>query len=110
MPRGWLFENDEDTLENWFVKDYDTDNADIVAIVPKTLDEDYDNEVTYPNVQKIGAAKDMFFALLEVMENGFVQCNCGETCEGTCTHSKMAAALTKAGYRPPEKLKPKRKE
>lgn len=39
----------------------------------------------------IAAAPQMSEALDEALQ--FVDCNCGEVCAGTCTHSKMTAAL-----------------
>lgn len=68
-PQSWSFENDEEGLrgierEQWLIRDLDTDNHDIIAVVPKTGDEQYDDRVTYPNVKLLTAAK----RLLEMCE------------------------------------------
>lgn len=93
---GWIYENDEDTLDQWLVRDGDSDNADVVATVPKTGAEDYDSEVVWPRAAMISAAPEMLAALEEVLAQGFVQCNCGEPCEGTCTFGICLRAVTKA--------------
>lgn len=58
----WIFENDEEGLagepcDHWLIRDPMTDNNDIVAIVPKTGDEEYDHEVVFENVKTIANAK-----------------------------------------------------
>lgn len=68
----WVFENDEDGLagppmDQWVVRDEDTNNRDIVAVVPKTGDEGYDNTVTYPNARLIAAAPELLAALEDLL-------------------------------------------
>ena len=62
------FENDEEGLagierEQWLIRDLDTDNADIIAVIPKTGDEEYDDQVTYPNVKLLTAAPKLLQAV-----------------------------------------------
>jgi hypothetical protein len=71
----WEFENDEDGLagnpcEQWLIRDNATDNRDIVAAVPKTGDEQYDNEVTYRNVVVLTLANETMECLRELLEWG----------------------------------------
>ena len=32
----------------------------------------------------------------EIIDNKFTSCNCGDECNGTCTHSKLMLAIAKA--------------
>jgi hypothetical protein len=32
----------------------------------------------------------------EIIDNNFTSCNCGDECNGTCTHSKLMLAIAKA--------------
>lgn len=61
---NWVFENDEEGLagppmDQWVIRDEDTDNRDIVAVVPKTGDEVHDNAVTYPHACLLTAAPEL---------------------------------------------------
>lgn len=40
--------------------DEDTDNCDVVATVPKTLDDDYDKEIVTPNAHMFAASRELF--------------------------------------------------
>lgn len=63
-------ENDEEghgglpEREQWLIRDEDTNNFDVVAIVPKTGDEEYDDRVTYP-IGKLLTAAPLMLALLQ---------------------------------------------
>lgn len=68
----WTLENDEEGLsgepcEQWLVRDEETDNRDVVAVIPKTGDEEYDDEVTYRNAKLIKAAPDLLEALKQLV-------------------------------------------
>ena len=72
LPKELSFENDEDgqcgiEYENWLIRDPNTDSNDIVAIVPKTGDEQYDNDVTYPLVRLLSSAPEMADMLLTLL-------------------------------------------
>lgn len=61
IERNWVLENDEEGLAGeefcqWLIRDNATDNCDVVASIPKTLDEEYDNNVVWPNGRLIAAA------------------------------------------------------
>lgn len=63
-PGPWLYENNEDDdCESWAIVSESTDNRDIVAIISKTGDEDYDHRATWKNAELIAAAPDMLEAL-----------------------------------------------
>jgi len=68
------FENDEEghgglpEREQWLICDENTDNFDVVAIVPKTGDEEYDDRVTYPTVKLLTAAPLMYTLLKQVVD------------------------------------------
>lgn len=73
MTRNWQYENDDeglagDNCEQWIVRDFDTENRDIVAVIPKTGDEDYDNAVTWPNAQLVAASPDLLSALQDCLQ------------------------------------------
>lgn len=85
LPQSLEFENDEDgwtgpfgqslnQFENWLIRDPNTDGNDIVAIVPKTGDEQYDNDVTYPLVRLLAAAPELL-AMLRAMVKEFGHSN-----------------------------------
>jgi hypothetical protein len=66
--KRFTYESDEqgtagEPCENWLIRDTSTDNNDIVAIVPKTGDEDYDNEHTYPTAKLFAAAPELLAVL-----------------------------------------------
>lgn len=93
---NWQYENDEEELDKWLIRDMDTDNGDLLAVVFKTVDEEYDAEVIWPAVAKMAAAEDLYWALKEAFDTGFFSCNCGDVCDGSCTYSIMQRALLKA--------------
>lgn len=76
--QGWTFENDEEGLrgverEQWLIRDLDTDNHDIIGVVPKTGDEEYDDRVTYANLKLMASAKAMYsilHILVKMVEDG----------------------------------------
>lgn len=67
-PGPWTYENDEESLEQWNIISPQTDNHDVVATVPKTGDEDYDNETIFANACLIAAAPEMFTILTAIEE------------------------------------------
>jgi hypothetical protein len=74
MARVWQYENDEEGLagepcEQWIVRDLSTDHADIIAVVPKTGDEDYDSEFTWPTAQLIAAAPELLEELSDIVDH-----------------------------------------
>ena len=79
LPKELSFENDEDGQcgnedENWLIRDPNTDGNDIVAIVPNTGDEQYDNDVTYPLARLMSAAPELL-AMLQAMVKEFGHSN-----------------------------------
>jgi len=61
---SWCMENDDSgDCDRWLIRDESTDNYDIVAEVPKTFDEQYDDRVVIPNAQLIASAPDLLEAL-----------------------------------------------
>lgn len=90
------FENDEEGLcgnpcEQWLIRDLHTDNKDIVAAVPKTGDEEYDNDYVYPLVRSIALMPEMQRVLAEVQED--------MACDGTVSDATMDAIREVLGYR-----------
>lgn len=81
MAEPFDWENDEETLENWLLRDPDTDNHDIVAIIPKTLDEAYDNEVTFPRVVLLAHAPkllDLLKQYVRVVDGTYIDAPVGD--------------------------------
>ena len=69
----WSFMNDDaglagETCENWLITADESDNAEIVAVVPKTGDEEYDNDVTFHRVLLISSAPELLEACRAAME------------------------------------------
>lgn len=68
LPESLSFENDEDgefgtEHEQWLIRDPNSDNNDIVAVVPKTGDEQHDNDVTHPLVVLLTAAPQLLASI-----------------------------------------------
>ncbi len=87
--RNWTFENDGEGLageprEQWLIRDLDTDNADIIAVVPKTGDEEYDDKVTYPNVKLMTDAPRLKRLLTAAYEH-LKWCGYGDRWERECS-------------------------
>lgn len=62
QDQDWTYELDTDgacgdPCDQWLIRDPSTDNNDIVAAIPKTGDEEYDNDVVFANVETIANAK-----------------------------------------------------
>ena len=73
--RHWELRNDDEgECDRWLIVDLDTDNHDVVAEVPKTLDEDYDDEVVLPNAKLIVKAVNNHAALVAVLQGLFEHC------------------------------------
>ena len=69
-PGQWTWENDEDWHEQWKIIATDTDNGDVIAFVPKSGDEEYDDDVTYANARLIAAAPELLAtceAMLQIL-------------------------------------------
>lgn len=60
---GWLHENDEGNLDRWLIIDPHSTNRDVVAEIPKTGDEEYDNEIVFPRAVLLAAAPELLEAL-----------------------------------------------
>jgi len=61
MTKTWMLENDEEGLagepcQQWLIRDVSSDNDDIIAVVTKTGDEQYDNDVVYPQALLLSRA------------------------------------------------------
>ena len=72
LPKELSFENNEDGVfdtwgEHWLIRDPNTDSNDIVAIVPKTGDEQYDSDVTYPLARLLASAPKLLNMLLTLL-------------------------------------------
>jgi hypothetical protein len=70
---NWSFMNDDAGLagepcDNWLVTNDGADHTEIVAIVPKTGDEEYDNDVTFPRVLFISALPELLKALSDCVD------------------------------------------
>lgn len=62
----WIAERDVDMVygdtSTWLICDAATDNGDIVAVIPETGDEQYDNTVTMAHVLLVTAAPELLAA------------------------------------------------
>lgn len=68
----YSLENDPDDGEYWNIRALEsTDNGDIVAVVPKTGDPDYDNDVVFPTASFLVRAANAHEDLLLVLK-GFM--------------------------------------
>lgn len=72
MKLEW--ENDDDgwrgqVCAQWLIRDVESDNRDIVAVVPKTDDGEYDDRVTYPLVRDLVNRYNQHPELLNVLES-----------------------------------------
>lgn len=72
MKLEW--ENDDDgwrgqACEQWLIRDVESDSRDIVAVVSKTGDEEYDNRVVYPFVADLVNRYNHHTRLLAALES-----------------------------------------
>lgn len=85
--------NEDDDCESWTVYDEATDNRDTVATVPKTGDEEYDDNVTFRNVKAIAAVPDLIRAVAAAV-NWFGELGNDDGAQGLL--DELRAAMRKA--------------